>query len=40
MIGLPRISEELYSTARVLRVFVTGKRFALDESRLREIVLS
>jgi uncharacterized protein len=40
MIGLPRISEELYSTARVLRVFVSGKRFSLDESRLREIVLS
>ena len=40
MIGLPRISEELYSTARVLRVFVSGKRFSLDEARLREIVLS
>ena len=40
MIGLPRISEELYGTARVLRVFVSGKRCSLDEARLREIVLS
>ena len=40
MIGLPRISEELYSTARVLRVFVSGGRHVLDEARLREIVVS
>jgi uncharacterized protein len=40
MIGLPRISEELYSTARVLRVFVSGSRHSVDEKRLREIVLS
>lgn len=40
LIGLPRISDELYSTARVLRVFVIGSRHHLDEARLREIVLN
>ncbi|MGQ0813991.1 MAG: HD domain-containing protein [Gemmatimonadota bacterium] len=40
LIGLPRIADELYRTARVLRVFVSGGRHRLDEARIREIVLA
>lgn len=40
LIGLPQLSEELYRTARVLRVFVSGKRVQIPESLLRELVHS
>ncbi|MGQ0561613.1 MAG: HD domain-containing protein [Gemmatimonadota bacterium] len=39
LIGLPRLADELYRTARVLRVFVSGDRHRIEEARLREIVL-
>jgi HD superfamily phosphohydrolase len=41
LIGLPRIADELYRTARVLRVFVLGKRVQLDcDAVLRLALLS
>lgn len=39
LIGLPRLADELYQTARVLRVFVSGARPRIDDARLREIIL-
>lgn len=34
MIGLPRLADELYHTARVLRLFVSGPRLELDPADL------
>ena len=34
LIGLPTVSRELYDTARVLRLFVGGKRLRLESDRL------
>jgi uncharacterized protein len=38
LIGLPQLSDELYRTARVLRVFVSGPARRLDEDRLRALL--
>lgn len=38
LIGLPRIADELYRTARVLRVFVLGERVQLSPDRVAELV--
>jgi hypothetical protein len=37
LIGLPRIADELYRTARVLRVFVLGKRVQLRKETVVEL---
>ena len=37
LIGLPRIAEELYRTARVLRVFTAGDRRTVDPARLARL---
>jgi hypothetical protein len=37
LIGLPRIADELYRTARVLRVFVLGKRVQLRKDTVVEL---
>ncbi len=37
LIGLPRVADELYHTARVLRLFVAGQRLHVDAARLAEI---
>lgn len=37
LIGLPAIADELYRTARVLRLFVAGRRVRIDEARLAEL---
>jgi HD superfamily phosphohydrolase len=39
LIGLPSIAEELYRTARVLRVFVLGKRVQLDADAVVKLAL-
>jgi uncharacterized protein len=39
LIGLPRIADELYRTARVLRVFVHGKRVQLNKETVVELAL-
>ena len=38
MIGLPRVAEELYRTARVLRLFVLGPRTQVENRRLMTLV--
>ena len=40
LIGLPQLSDELYRTARVLRVFVSGTAARLNEDHLRSLVLA
>jgi hypothetical protein len=40
LIGLPRIADELYRTARVLRVFVAGQRVRLKKEKVIELALS
>lgn len=37
LIGLPRVANELYDTARVLRLFVAGPRVHVDPERLAEL---
>jgi HD superfamily phosphohydrolase len=39
LIGLPSIAEELYRTARVLRVFVLGKRVQLEPAAVVKLAL-
>lgn len=39
LIGLPRIADELYRTARVLRVFVLGRRVQLPTDAIARIAL-
>lgn len=39
LIGLPRIADELYRTARVLRVFVLGRRVQLRKESVIELAL-
>ncbi len=39
LIGLPRIADELYRTARVLRVFVLGRRVQLKKESVIELAL-
>ena len=38
MIGLPRVADELYQTARVLRLFVLGARPRVDASAVGQLV--
>ena len=40
LIGLPRIADELYRTARVLRVFVAGQRVRLKKEGVIQLALS
>ena len=40
LIGLPRLADELYETARVLRLFVSGKRVRLESDMLAELARS
>jgi hypothetical protein len=37
LIGLPSVADELYRTARVLRLFVGGRRQHVDPTRLGQI---
>jgi len=37
LIGLPRIADELYRSARVMRVFTHGQRFSIGADRLVRI---
>jgi hypothetical protein len=39
LIGLPRIADELYRTARVLRVFVQGKRLQIPVESVARLAL-
>ena len=38
LIGLPRMADELYRTARVLRLFTLGERRSVDAARLARLV--
>jgi uncharacterized protein len=37
LIGLPRIADELYRSARVLRVYTTGERRSVDPAALARL---
>ena len=39
LIGLPRLADELYRTARVLRLFVAGRRVKVDPQPLAQLAL-
>lgn len=39
LIGLPRVADELYRTARVLRVFTLGKRRSVSATALAELAM-